>query len=493
MPGNLTDLAGNDANLTLPASGLIGGPGPVTVDTANPSAVSVSSPTANGTYAAGAYISVTVLFDEAVYVAGAPLPALELAIGGAGRNATYASGNGSSVIAFNYTVAPGDRADDLDYAGMGALHLNGGAIRDAAGNPADLALPEPGGNGSLGHSKNIEIDAVIPRVVSVSSPGGNGTYGTGRIVEIAVLLDGPAEIRGGAEPRLSLGTAPSRHAEYAGGGNGTAVMTFLYAVRPGDEAARLGLCGQGRPVLEGGSIAYDTVDNASDTLPLPEPGGPGSLGASNRIGVLGGPVPVLAANGSAVNGTGGYNALFGAIDVDSFRLNGSDAYALVVASDGGIGSVQLIRVHEDGTLSAADSAANGSGFSLREPSDVAAFGTGDRAHAIVTTIDGIQMINIRPNGTLSAGSSAENGTGGFDRLFGAAGAAVLGTGPGGGSPADAAADGPLRGRRGRARQPWARQRHTAGKHIPERHPLGQRLGGGRRRVPHCQRLRRRRA
>ena len=288
--GSLTDLAGNDADLTLPASGLISGPGPVAVDAVSPSVVSVSSPNANGTYAVDAYINVTVSFDEAVYVSGAP--ALELAAGAAGgRNATYASGNGSSVLAFNYTVAPGDGADDLDYTGTDSLSSGGEGIRDAAGNAANLTLPEPGARGSLGHSKDIGIDAAPPSVVSVSSPGGNGTYGTGRIVEIAVLFDKPVVLGGSggnsaAGPRLLLDTDPPGHAEYAGGGSGTAEMLFLYTVRPGDKAARLDYAGRDALSLPGGSQVADATTGrlVAHALPLPEPGSPGSLGDLNRIG-----------------------------------------------------------------------------------------------------------------------------------------------------------------------------------------------------------------
>ena len=432
--GGLTDLVGIAANLTLPASGLLSskGPAPVRVDAVRPSVVSVSSPAANGTYTADEYVNVTVSFDEAVYAAGAPL--IELATGGAGRNATYASGNGSSVLAFDYTVVRGDRADDLDYTGTDSLSLDGGAIMDAAGNHANLTLPSPGANGSLGHSKDIGIDAAPPSVVSVSSPGGNGTYGTGRIVEIAVLLDEPVEL-GGGEPSLTLGTDPLRHAEYAGGGNGNAELRFLYTVQPGDRAALLDYApGEGALSLEGGSIVDDAGNAAEGAVPLPEPGSPGSLGDSNRIGILGGPLPVLAANGSAVDNRGGY-ALGGAAGVDVIEAGGAagGALALVAArTEGGgpnPGAVQLIHVRPNGTLSPGGVVTNDGSNRLYQPTHFAVFEMGGLARAIVSAGNSISLLDVHPNGTVSINDTANdmgNSPGGaFDRLQGAAGASVF--------------------------------------------------------------------
>ena len=433
--GAVRDAAGNAANLTLPypgGDGSLGRSRDIRIDAVRPSVVSVSSPTANATYAANAYVNVTVMFDEPVFVKGAPK--LELATGGAGRNATYASGNGSAVLAFDYTVVRGDRTDDLDYAGTGALSLNGGTIMNANGNPANLTLPYPGGDGSLGHSKDIGIDAAAPFVLSVSSPDGNGTYGTGRIVEIAVLLDGPAALYG--EPRLLLDTDPPRHAEYAGGGNGTADIRFLYTVRPGDEAARLDYAGIGALSLGGGSIAYAASIYMSDTLPLPEPGSPGSLGDSSSIGVLGGPLPVLAANGSAVddseNSGSAYRALGGATGVDVIE-SGGGALALVAAStEGGApnpGAVQLIRVHPNGTLSPGGIVRNDAGNSLYQPVFVAAFEMGGLARAIVSAGVGISLLDVHPNGTVSINDTATNNGnspgGMFDRLGNPEGASVF--------------------------------------------------------------------
>src|SRR5690606_33000945 len=120
------------------------------IDTAAPTVTSVTSSTANGTYKVGDVISVQVNFGENVTVTGTPQLTLET--GSTDRTINYAGGSGTTTLTFNYTVQAGDSAADLDYISSGALALNGGSIRDAAGNDATLTLATPGTTGSLGAS-----------------------------------------------------------------------------------------------------------------------------------------------------------------------------------------------------------------------------------------------------------------------------------------------------------------------------------------------------
>ncbi|MDH1252721.1 Ig-like domain-containing protein [Comamonas thiooxydans] len=126
------------------------------IDTHLPVVSAVSSSTANGTYKPGDTIAITVTFDETVTVTG--IPQLTLETGNTDRVVNYTSGSGSSSLTFNYTVQAGDTSADLDYLGSGALSLNGGSIRDSAGNDATLTLASPGAAGSLGANKNIVIN-----------------------------------------------------------------------------------------------------------------------------------------------------------------------------------------------------------------------------------------------------------------------------------------------------------------------------------------------
>ena len=87
---------------------------------------------------AGDAISIQVTFTEAVTVTGTPQ--LELETGATDRTVNYASGSGGTALTFTYTVQAGDTSSDLDYKATGSLALNGGTIKDAAGNAATLTL-----------------------------------------------------------------------------------------------------------------------------------------------------------------------------------------------------------------------------------------------------------------------------------------------------------------------------------------------------------------
>ncbi len=132
----------------------------VTTDNTPPTVTNVTSSTADGTYAAGTVVPITVTFDEVVWVTGTPQ--LALATGSPSSTSVgYTSGNGTNTLTFTYTVAAGNTSADLDYASTSALS---GTIADTAGNAATLTLAAPGATGSLGSNKAIVIDTSGPTV-----------------------------------------------------------------------------------------------------------------------------------------------------------------------------------------------------------------------------------------------------------------------------------------------------------------------------------------
>ncbi|MCY3818096.1 MAG: hypothetical protein OXH52_01850 [Gammaproteobacteria bacterium] len=90
----------------------------------------------NDSYTTDDVIEVEVEFNVAVYVTGAP-PVLELSIGPALREATFAEGSGTPALRFEYTVEAGDT--DTDGISIAANSLTGG-ITDVGGNAVDLAF-----------------------------------------------------------------------------------------------------------------------------------------------------------------------------------------------------------------------------------------------------------------------------------------------------------------------------------------------------------------
>ena len=157
--GTIQDAAMNNATLTLPALAAVnslGGSKALIIDTTTPAVTGVTSAKPNGSYTAGALISVTVTFSEAVTVTGTPQ--LTLSTGTpATTPVNYTSGSGTTVLTFNYTVAAGNTSPDLDYAATTSLALGAGTIQDAATNNATLTLASPGAAGSLGASKALVI------------------------------------------------------------------------------------------------------------------------------------------------------------------------------------------------------------------------------------------------------------------------------------------------------------------------------------------------
>ena len=175
--GTIRDLAASNAVLTLPPIGggsSLGDRSELTIDTTAPLVNDVASPTANSTHSVGAQIDVTVALTEPVYVTGSPRIQLNVTnTAVATRYATYSSGSGTGALTFSYTVqgpnsASGDYAADLNYSSTAALTLNGGTLKDAAGNNLTLDLPGTAAAGSLGTNKNIVIDSAQPPALSIS-------------------------------------------------------------------------------------------------------------------------------------------------------------------------------------------------------------------------------------------------------------------------------------------------------------------------------------
>ena len=167
----LTDGAGNavattSSNVTAT----------VTNDTTAPTVSSVTSSTSDGTYKIGDTVNVQVVFSEAVNVTTAGgTPQLTLETGTSDAAVGYTSGSGTDTLLFTYTVQNGNASSDLDFASTTALALNGGAIKDLAGNTATLTLATPGASGSLANGKAIVIDGVLPTINSAAANGGSKT------------------------------------------------------------------------------------------------------------------------------------------------------------------------------------------------------------------------------------------------------------------------------------------------------------------------------
>lgn len=232
-------------------------------DVTPPTVLGVSASTANGTYKVGDSITVQISFSENVTVTGTPQ--LTLATGATDRVVNYVSGSGSSTLLFVYTVQAGDASLDLDYLSTTALALNGGTIKDVAGNNATLTLAAPGAAGSLGANKNIVVDGVAPAINSASVPA-NATYAAGQNLDFTVTYHETVTVNtGGGTPyvALTLDTGGAVQAAYLSG-SGTNTLTFRYTVAAGNQDAN-GIVAASAITLNGGTVRDAAGNNAATT------------------------------------------------------------------------------------------------------------------------------------------------------------------------------------------------------------------------------------
>jgi uncharacterized repeat protein (TIGR02543 family) len=131
---------------------------------------SLTSTSASGTYTTTAVISIQVNFNKTVNVTGTPKLALN-----SGGTASYSSGTGTSSLVFKYTVGTGQSSTALDASSTTSLTLSGGTITDSSSVPATLALPTPGGTGSLSASETIVINTTQYTLTIAASPSADGT------------------------------------------------------------------------------------------------------------------------------------------------------------------------------------------------------------------------------------------------------------------------------------------------------------------------------
>ena len=149
-----TDAAGN---ISAPSAGLT-----LTIDSVAPNLSSVVIP-ANGSYGEGDPLDFTINYSKSITVTtsgGTPYIAVSLDTGGVVR-ASFLYGSGTSSLTFRYLVVNGN----FDATGItvgSAVTLNGGTLRDPAGN--DAALPLTG----IGPTSGIRVDATPPTVSSIN-------------------------------------------------------------------------------------------------------------------------------------------------------------------------------------------------------------------------------------------------------------------------------------------------------------------------------------
>ncbi|WP_293399780.1 DUF4347 domain-containing protein [Phenylobacterium sp.] len=219
----IRDAAGNDAVVTLNSVGSTSG---VLVDATVPSVSGNISVPTGGMYMAGQTLSFTVTFDENVTLSGSP-STLGLTIGGAARSADITGTTGNS-ITYSYTVQASD--NDADGISVTGISLNGGTIRDSAGNNANLSL-----SGHVPSTVGVLVDGGPPAVSGNIAVPANGSYGEGETLTFTVTFDENVTVTGSDSVLgLTIGSTP-REATFASSSG--ASVTYTYTVQPGETDA----------------------------------------------------------------------------------------------------------------------------------------------------------------------------------------------------------------------------------------------------------------
>jgi len=139
------------------------------VDSLDPVIVSVRS--TPSIYNTDQVFTVKIRTNKPITVSGTPQIALNINSGA--KNASYASGSGSTTLVFTYTVVSGDVGDYGEFS-LGAIDLNSGTLNDA--NAAALSLTYTSPNmQSYAFNSTPTADTVRPQITDVTMPA-DGTY-----------------------------------------------------------------------------------------------------------------------------------------------------------------------------------------------------------------------------------------------------------------------------------------------------------------------------
>ena len=188
----------------------------------------VSRPSGDGSVAGGR-VTVAVRFSEAVTVTGRPT--LALRVGSATRTAGVSAQPAPDTVEFAHTLQAGDDAAGGIGVPANAIRLNGGSIRDGAGNDAVLdsseVLPSAGqapGPGARIGCKQPAASGAVRRLRAASAGSGDGTSGDGTYGDgtgghdFELTLELEAHRDGSARP-VELGcvalASPDRRFSYA--------------------------------------------------------------------------------------------------------------------------------------------------------------------------------------------------------------------------------------------------------------------------------------
>jgi beta-glucanase (GH16 family) len=189
---------------------------PGSTPTVTPAVTQATASPGTGIEHAGNIITLSLAFNEAVTVTGAPTLSLN-----DGNTATYVSGSGTGTLTFKTTVALTD-ANTSALAITGVNLPSGASIKDGSGVAANLS-------GAVKTFTGLQIDPISPAVTQATASPGTGTALVGDTVTLSLAFNEAVTVTG--TPTLSLNDGGI--ATYVGG-SGTSALTFKTTVASTD-------------------------------------------------------------------------------------------------------------------------------------------------------------------------------------------------------------------------------------------------------------------
>ena len=240
-----------------------------TGDTTGPSVTGAPAITSlDGTYITGDDLEVTITFDEAIVVVGAPELKVRVGSGtGSEKTATCtAHASDDRKLVCTYTIASGDADADGVSVEANRLSVPGGAsVKDANGNDATLT------HAALPAQSAHKVDAVAPAITGLamgSTPAAGGAYAAAEAVKVEVTFSRALDVSSDATNNtitlaLKVGAADKDAVCAHKGGTGEAAkkLACSYTVADGDEDADGVSVDAGALTLNGTAEIYDSGQN----------------------------------------------------------------------------------------------------------------------------------------------------------------------------------------------------------------------------------------
>ncbi|WP_291607974.1 Ig-like domain-containing protein [Comamonas sp.] len=392
----------DNATLTLPAltgNASIAGQKAIVIDGVVPTISNVASP-ADGTYILGQNLDFTVNFSENVVVdASGGTLRIEVTLDTGGTAyAEYVSGSGTSALVFRLTVATGQM--DINGITVGNnIQLNGGSLRDLAGNDSATAF-------TAGSSAGILVDGVVPTVASVSVPA-IGSYKAGHVLSFTV--NASEAVFASGSPRLALDVGgTTRYATLVAGSSSGSTLVFQYTVQAGDNDND-GISVGSNLDLNGGSVKDAAGNDLTLTL--------NSVGSTTAVLVdTGAPsvTSIVRVGGSPSNsGSFSYTVTFSedvsGVDISDFTATfggtSSGSLASVTQVDGHTYTVVIDNLAGAGNVTLS---LNGSGTGIRDAANNAVTGgLVGQTYVIDRVAPTVTSVGVPGNGTYVAGQNLD--------------------------------------------------------------------------------------